>query len=59
MSEQIFISHNSLDKSVVEPIAVKLAEVFGKANIFYDSWSIQPGDGIIDKMNIGFAKNFG
>ena len=56
MSEQIFISHNSLDKSVVEPVAVKLAEVFGKANIFYDSWSIQPGDGIIDKMNIGLAE---
>ena len=56
MSEQIFISHNSLDKAVVEPIAVQLAAVFGKDNIFYDSWSIQPGDGIIDKMNIGLAE---
>lgn len=56
MKNQIFISHNSLDKTVVEPIAIKLASIFGKDNIFYDSWSIQPGDGIIDKMNIGLAE---
>lgn len=49
----IFISHNSKDKPVVEPIAIRLSETFGKENIFYDSWSIQPGEGIIDKMNTG------
>lgn len=51
----IFLSHNSKDKPIVEPIAVKLASVFGQDNVFYDSWSIQPGDGIIDKMNEGLS----
>lgn len=55
MNEKIFISHNSKDKAVVEPIAFRLADVFGKENIFYDSWSIRPGDGIIDKMNAGLG----
>ncbi len=50
---QIFISHNYKDKIVVEPIALRLASVFGKENVFYDSWSIQPGEGIIDKMGQG------
>ena len=49
----IFISHNSKDKAIVEPIAIRLAKIFGQDNVFYDSWSIQPGDGIIDKMNSG------
>lgn len=51
----IFISHNSKDKAIVEPIAIRLRELFGQDNVFYDSWSIQPGDGIIDKMNEGLA----
>lgn len=51
----IFLSHNSKDKIIVEPIAIKLREVFGQDNVFYDSWSIEPGDGIIDKMNEGLA----
>ena len=52
----IFISHTSADKSVVEPIAIRLSEIFGQDKIFYDSWSIQPGDGIIDKMDQGLAE---
>lgn len=52
----VFISHNYLDKTIIEPIAIKLAEIFGKENVFYDSWSMQPGDGIIDKMNEGLEK---
>lgn len=51
----IFLSHNSKDKIIVEPIAIKLREIFGLENVFYDSWSIQPGDGIIDRMNEGLA----
>lgn len=51
----IFISHTSKDKAIVEPIALRLAQVFGQENVFYDSWSIQPGDGIIDKMNEGLT----
>jgi len=56
MKRLIFVSHNSKDKTVVEPIAIKLSEIFGYENVFYDSWSIQPGDGIIDKMNIGLEE---
>lgn len=49
----IFISHNSLDKPVVTPIAEKLKEIYGMNKVFFDSWSIQPGDGIIEEMNNG------
>jgi hypothetical protein len=52
----IFISHNHADKIIIEPIALRLAEIFGKENVFYDSWSMQPGDGLIDKMNDGLEK---
>jgi hypothetical protein len=52
----IFISHNHNDKGIIEPIAVKLAAIFGQDKVFYDSWSMQPGDGIIDKMNEGLEK---
>lgn len=53
---KIFLSHNWKDKEVVGLIAEKLAEIIGKENVFYDSWSIQPGDGIIDKMNSGLSE---
>lgn len=49
----IFLSHTHSDKPVVEPIALRLLEIFGEERVFYDSWSIQPGDGIIDMMNAG------
>ena len=52
----IFLSHTKVDKPIVEPIALTLAQVFGQDNVFYDSWSIQPGDGIIDRMNDGLSK---
>lgn len=51
----IFLSHTHDDKPVVEPIAIRLGEIFGIDKVFYDSWSIQPGDGIIDKMNEGLT----
>ncbi|MCH3942381.1 MAG: TIR domain-containing protein [Atopobiaceae bacterium] len=35
----------------MEPIAQALKKIFGEDQVFYDSWSIQPGDGIIDRMN--------
>lgn len=37
----IFLSHNGKDKDVVEPIAVRLKDVYGEENIFYDSWPIR------------------
>jgi hypothetical protein len=49
----IFLSHNYKDKPVIEQFALTLRDVFGQDNVFYDSWSIQPGDGIVDKMNGG------
>ncbi|MFY1068719.1 toll/interleukin-1 receptor domain-containing protein [Enterococcus sp. AD013-P3] len=52
----IFLSHNSKDKPIVEPLAIRLRDTFGQDNIFYDSWSIQPGDGIINQMNNGLDK---
>lgn len=52
----IFISHNHNDKGIIEPIAIKLAGIFGQDKVFYDSWSMQPGDGIIEKMNEGLEK---
>jgi hypothetical protein len=47
----IFLSHNYKDKVLVEQIAIRLRDIFGQDKVFYDSWSIQPGDGIIDRMN--------
>lgn len=49
----IFLSHNFRDKPVIEQIAEVLRNTFGQDRVFYDSWSIQPGDGIIDKMESG------
>lgn len=51
----IFLSHNHKDKAVVEQIAIRLRDTFGQENVFYDSWSMQPGDGIVDKMNEGLG----
>lgn len=51
----IFLSHNHKDKVLVEQIAIRLRDIFGQSKVFYDSWSIQPGDGIVDKMNEGLA----
>jgi hypothetical protein len=52
----IFISHTWKDKPLIEPIALKLADIYGQDKVFYDSWSIQPGDGIIEKMNTGLTE---
>jgi len=49
----IFISHNNKDKTRIEPIAIKLKKMYGESRVFYDSWSIQPGEEIIGKMNEG------
>lgn len=51
----IFLSHNHKDKVLVEQIAIRLRDIFGQDKVFYDSWSIQPGDGIVDKMNEALA----
>ena len=58
----IFISYNHLDEVIVDTIVRRLEIEFGRRNIFYDKWSICPGDSIIGKMNEGskqFAKQYG
>ena len=53
MSEKIFISYNHKDASIVDMISRRLELEFGRNNIFYDAWSIQPGNSIIGKINDG------
>lgn len=53
MPEKIFISYNHRDATIIDMISRRLELEFGKNNIFYDAWSIQPGDSIIGKMNDG------
>lgn len=55
MNEKIFISYNHNDKVLIDTIARRLELEFGRNNIFYDAWSIQPGDSIIGKMNDGLT----
>lgn len=52
----IFLRHNHADKPIVEQVALRLAAAIGQANVFYNSWSIQPGEGIIDRMSDALAK---
>ncbi|HFH9916606.1 TPA: toll/interleukin-1 receptor domain-containing protein [Streptococcus suis] len=54
--EMIFISYNHGDQDVVDMIAKRLEIEFGRDNIFYDKWSMQPGDSIIGKMDEGLEK---
>lgn len=49
----IFISYNHYDQDLVDMIARRLEIEFGRDNIFYDKWTIQPGDSIIEQMNMG------
>lgn len=52
---KLFISYNHKDALLVDTIARRLELEFGRNNIFYDAWSIQPGDSIVGKMNDGLA----
>ncbi len=52
----IFISYNHKDEQLVDMVARRLELEFGRDNIFYDRWSMQPGDSIIGKMNEGLEK---
>ena len=53
MTEKIFISYNHNDAPLVDMVSRRLELEFGRDNIFYDAWSMQPGDSIIGKMNEG------
>lgn len=52
----IFISYTHKDKELVDVITQHLSSVFNQDKIFYDAWSIQPGDGIVEKMEEGLKK---
>lgn len=56
MAEKLFISYNHKDAALVDTIARRLEIEFGRNNIFYDAWSMQPGDSIIGKMNEGLGE---
>lgn len=49
----IFSSHQHQDKEFVQDIAQTLKDAFGEENVFYDSWSIKPGENIVEQMNEG------
>lgn len=51
----IFISHNHKDKDVVDSIANRLAKTFGKESVFYDNWSLRPGDSLTEEVNRALA----
>lgn len=53
--KKIFISYNRNDKVLIDTIARRLEIEFGRNNIFYDAWSIQPGDSIIGRMDSGLS----
>lgn len=52
----IFLSHNSKDKDFVNEIAYDLEKEFGKGRVFYDNWSIKPGESIPGAMSDGLEK---
>lgn len=56
MRDQIFLSHAHEDKEIVGLIAEDLRLTFGANNIFYDSWSMKPGENLIDGMNKGLER---
>lgn len=52
----IFLSHQHNDKDFVSFFAHNLKEMYGEENIFFDDWSIKPGENIIEKMSEGLDK---
>lgn len=52
----IFISYNHKDQRLVDMVARQLELSFGRNSIFYDRWSMKPGDSIIGKMNEGLEQ---
>lgn len=56
----VFLSHQHGDKSIVTQYADALGQRIGKEKILLDSWTVRPGESIIDFMNnaIGGASHF-
>ena len=51
----IFLSYNEKDRVLVKEIAETLENVYGMNKVFYDQWSMQPGDRLIGRMNDGLT----
>ena len=51
----IFLSYTQGDSEIVDPVASAIGQHFGQANVFFDKWSIFPGESIIARMNEGLA----
>lgn len=51
----IFISYSHKDQPIVAHMAEIIRTSFGQENVFFDQWSMQPGDSIIGAMNQGLA----
>lgn len=52
----IFLSYNHHDTAFVDVLANRMKNEFGQNHVFYDQWSVQPGDGIIGRMSEGLAR---
>lgn len=52
---KIFLSYCWQDKEVVKSVAQALENQLGRENIFFDEWSIQPGDNILDRIEKGIS----
>jgi hypothetical protein len=52
----IFLSHKHEDKEFVGVFAQTLKEMYGEENVFFDDWSIRPGENIIEKMEKGLEE---
>jgi hypothetical protein len=53
MRNQIFLSHAHEDKDIVDEIAEEIRKIYGQNRVFYDSWSMKPGDSLIGGINKG------
>lgn len=52
----IFISYQHEDIDFVGDIAQTLKDAYGAKNVFFDEWSIKPGETIVNKMNTGIEE---
>ncbi|MGY6209737.1 toll/interleukin-1 receptor domain-containing protein [Cytobacillus firmus] len=52
----IFLSHQTNDKDFVSVIAHNLEKEYGEENVFYDEWSIKPGENIVLGMSQGIER---
>lgn len=52
---QVFLSHSTPDKGVVEPVAAWLASK--GLRVWFDKWSMTPGDSLVDKVGEGIESS--